>query len=224
MTWARGRITYTRHAAYPVVGRDDFPHPSYGGYVPATAAAPVRIGLTALLFAALAAFVVVGSADGGGRAWNAYLAPASACKGSTDLSASPAVQRRAVTCLVNWARAQDRRGRLAQSSSLERAAGLKGHKVVSCGQISHTPCGSDLTASLRAAGYRYSSFGENLYVGPLGSASARDVVLAWLQSPGHRANVLGAGFRDVGTALVRADGLFGDGQAVVWIAAFASPR
>ena len=224
MTLARGRITYARHAASPVVGRDDFPHPSYGGWVPATAAAPVRIGLTALLFAALAAFVVVGSADGGGRAWNAYLAPASACAGSTDRAASPAVQRRAVTCLVNWARARDRRGRLVQSFSVERAAGLKGRRVVACGQLSHTPCGSDLTAAIRAAGYRYSSFGENLYVGPVGSASARDVVSAWLQSPGHRANVLGAGFRDVGTALVRADSLLGDGQAVVWIAAFASPR
>ncbi len=224
MTLARGRITYARHAASPVEGRDEFPYPSYGGWVPVTAAAPVRIGLTALLFAALAAFVVVGSANGGGRAWSAYLAPASACAGSTDRAASPAVQRRAVTCLVNWARAQDRRGRLAQSSSLERAAGLKGHKVVSCGQISHTPCGSDLTAPLRTAGYRYSTFGENLFVGSVGSASAHDVVSAWLQSPGHRANVLGAGFRDIGTALVRADSLLGDGQAVVWIAAFASPR
>lgn len=199
-------------------------HPSYGGWVPATAAVPVRTGLATLFLALLAAFVVVGSADGGSRAWSAYLAPASACKGSTDRAAAPAVQRRAVTCLINWARARDRRGRLVQSFSLERAAGLKGRRVVACGQVSHTPCGSDLTAPLRTAGYRYSTFGENLFVGSVGSASAHDVVSAWLQSPGHRANVLGAGFRDIGTALVHADSLLGDGQAVVWIAAFASPR
>jgi len=170
------------------------------------------------------AFVLVGSADGGSRAWATYLAPGSACKGSIDPTATPVVQQRAITCLVNWARAQDRRGRLAQSASLQRTAGLKGRRVVSCGQISHTPCGSDFTAPLRAAGYRYSSFGENLYVGSTGSTSAHDVVSAWLQSPGHRANVLGPGFREVGTALVRGDGLFGDRQAVVWIAAFASQR
>jgi uncharacterized protein YkwD len=94
---------------------------------------------------------------------------------------------------------------------------------VSCRQISHTPCGSDLVAPVRAAGYAYSSFAENLYVGSLGSASARDVVSAWLQSPGHRVNILNPGFRDVGTALVRADGVFYEGAAVVWIAAFAPP-
>jgi len=192
--------------------------------VPATAAAPARTGLASLLLAVLAAFVFVGSADGGSRAWDTYLAPALVCKGSTDPAATPVVQQRAVACLVNWARTQDRRGRLAQSTSLELAAGLKGRRVVSCGQISHTPCGSDLTAPLRAAGYRYANFGENLYVGRSGSVSARDVVSAWLHSPGHRANVLGAGFREVGTALVRADGLRSDGPAVVWIAAFASPR
>jgi uncharacterized protein YkwD len=189
-----------------------------------SAAAPARLGLTALLFAALAFFVVVGSADGGGRAWSAYLAPAAACKGSTDPAASAAVQSRAVGCLVNWARARDRRGRLAPSSSLKRAAALKGHGVASCGQLSHTPCGSDLTGPVRRSGYRYSSFGENIFVGPWGAVTARDVVAAWLQSPGHRANVLRRGFRHLGAAPVRASNIFGSGAEVVWVATFASPR
>jgi uncharacterized protein YkwD len=223
VTLIRGGITHTRHAASPVEGRVRFRHPFYGGLVPATAAAPVRTGL-ATLFLALAGFFFVGTADGGARGWSSLVAPSSACKGSTDPTASPLVQQRAVTCLVNWARAENRLGRLSRSPSLQRAAGLKGRRVVSCGQVSHTPCGSDLTASLRASGYRYTSFGENLYVGSSGSVTARDVVSAWLESPGHRANMLGSGFREVGAALVRADGLLGDGQAVVWIAAFASPR
>ena len=77
---------------------------------------------------------------------------------------------------------------------------------------------------MRRSGYAYTRFGENLYVGELGSASAREVVAAWLQSPGHRANILNPRFRDFGAALVRADGIFYAGPAVVWIAAFASPR
>lgn len=190
----------------------------------ATAAAPVRLALTALLVASLAAFVVAGRADGAGRAGSAYLAPAAACKGSDDPAASPAVQRTAIGCLLNWARAQDQRRRLEQPASLQRAAKIKGRGVASCGQISHTPCGLDLTAPLRAAGYRYSTFGENIFVGTWGQVSARDVVAAWLQSPGHRANVLRAIFRDVGVALVRAPGLFGDGDAALWVAAFAAPR
>jgi uncharacterized protein YkwD len=199
--------------------------PSYRLHVPtAYAAAPARVGITAVLVAALAAFVLAGPADGGGRAWSSYLAPAAACKGSTDANAPVAVQQKAVACLVNWARVQARRGKLASSASLQRAAGLKGQKVVSCGQLSHTPCGSNLVGPLNASGYKYSSFGENLYVGPWGAVSPRDVVAAWLQSPGHRANILRPGFRHVGAALVRGEGILNEGAEAVWAATFASPR
>ena len=57
-----------------------------------------------------------------------------------------------------------------------------------------------MTAAVQAAGYRYSSFGENLFAGTWGQVSARDVVRAWLQSPPHRANLLHPGFRHVGAA------------------------
>jgi uncharacterized protein YkwD len=107
---------------------------------------------------------------------------------------------------------------------LSRAAALKGKGVASCGQFSHTPCGTDVTAAVRASGYRYATFGENLFAGTWGQVTARDVLTAWLQSPPHRANVLNPSFRDVGAAPARASGLLGDGDAVVWTATFASPR
>jgi uncharacterized protein YkwD len=221
----RDRFTYVRHAASPDSGRDLLRHPSYGADVAtATAAAPARVGLTALLATCAAFLVLAGSADGGARAWNAYLAPASACKGSTEAGASVAVQRRAVACLINWARRQEGRAKLAPSSSLTRAAGMKGQKVASCGQFSHTPCGSDLTGPLKASGYPYASFGENLFVGTWGAVSPRDVVTAWLQSPGHRENMLRPYFRDVGAAAVRASGLMGGGAEVVWVTTFGSQR
>ena len=174
--------------------------------------------------ASLVAFAIAGRADGAGRAWTAYLAPSGACRAADDAAAAPSAQARAITCLVNWARAQDRRGKLTQRPALQRAAALKGNKVASCGQFSHTPCGTDVTAAVRAAGYRYSSFGENLFAGTWGQVSARDVLAAWLQSPMHKANVLRPGFRDFGAAAARAPGLLGDGDAVVWTATFASPR
>lgn len=172
----------------------------------------------------LAALLVVGSADGASRAWSAYLAPAGACSASDDATASAATQARAITCLVNWARAQDRRGKLIQRPALRRAAALKGERVASCVQFSHTPCGTAVTAAVQAAGYKYSSFGENLFAGTWGEVSARDVVSAWLQSPPHRANILHPSFRHLGAAPARAPGLLGDGDAVVWTATFASPR
>jgi uncharacterized protein YkwD len=230
VTLTRGGFTNVRHASYPGQGRDESRDRSYGAHVPSpTAAAPARLGwiqlsLTAVFLASFAALLLVKPADGGSRVWSAYLAPPAACKGATDASASPVVQRRAVACLINWARRQDRRARLSQSTSLQQASGLKGKKVASCGEFSHTPCGSDVIGPLKASGYRYASFGENLYVGPWGSVTPRDVVAAWLQSSGHRENVLRPYFRDVGAALVRADGLVNDGPEVVWVATFGSKR
>ncbi len=190
----------------------------------ASAVAPSRLLASLFVVASVLAFLLVGRADGAGRSVNAYLAPTGACRAADDASAPAVDQVRAVACLVNWARAQDRRSRLAPRSALRRAAELKGQRVASCGQFSHTPCGSQVTSGVNASGYRYATFGENLYAGTWGQVSPRHVVDAWLHSPPHRANILGARFRHVGVAPVRANGLLGWADAVVWTATFASPR
>ena len=181
----------------------------------------VATGLAAVLATSL---VVAGRADGAATAWSAYLAPTGACQSADDAAAPPAVQVRAVACLVNWARAQDDRRPLVRRPALQLAATLKGERVATCGQFSHTPCGSTVTAAVQAAGYRYATFGENLFAGTWGEISARDVVTAWLQSSEHRANILGSSFRDLGAAPVRAHGLLDGDDAVVWTATFGSRR
>ena len=195
-----------------------------GTVTSARAAAPVRLIAISVAVVASLAFLVAGRADGASRSWSAYLAPESACRSASDPAASAAVQTSAVACLVNWARVQDRRARLVRRPALQRAAAMKGHRVASCGQFSHTPCGSAVTTAVRATGYRYATFGENLFAGTWGQVSARDVVAAWLESPSHRANILSPSFRDVGAAPVRAQGLLDGGDAVVWTATFASRR
>ena len=188
------------------------------------AATSSRLFASLVLVASCLAFCLVGRADGAGRSWSAYLAPADACRAADDASAPATDQMRAVACLVNWARTQDSRSRLARRSALQRAAEVKGQRVASCGQFSHTPCGANLLVGVNAAGYRYAVFGENLFAGTWGQVSPRDVVSAWLQSPPHRANILSGRFRHVGAAPVRANGLLGGTDAVVWTATFASPR
>jgi len=190
----------------------------------AAAAAPVRVGAIAFAFVSLLAVLVVGRADGSTRASSVYLAPDNACASASDPNAPAAVQTRAIVCLVNYARAQDRRRRLVQRPRLHLAAELKGERVATCKQFSHTPCGAALTSDVQAAGYRYSRFGENLFAGTWGHYSARDVVNAWLNSPPHRANMLNGRFRDFGAAPVRATGLLDAGDAVVWTATFGARR
>jgi uncharacterized protein YkwD len=188
------------------------------------AAACPKLALAALVLVGAVALVLAGRAGGAGQAWSLSLAPGSACPGATDPNAAGLVQARAIRCLVNWARRRDGRPALQPEPLLRRAAVLKGLGVATCRQLSHTPCNSAVTDAVRRAGYRYALFGENLFAGISRHVSARDVVLAWLQSPPHRANMLSPGFRDLGLAGIPADGLLGSVQSVVWVAAFGTRR
>ncbi|HXG75125.1 MAG TPA: CAP domain-containing protein [Gaiellaceae bacterium] len=174
--------------------------------------------------AAVFAAADVWAASSPERGWVEYLAPPSACPGATDASAPVAVQREAIGCLVNWARGRARNRRLAPSRPLERAAVLKGLRVAACGDFAHAPCGTEVTATVRRAGYAYRRYGENLFAGTWGRYAPREVVAAWLRSPSHRATLLAAQYRDVGAALVRARGLVGMPDAAVWVAAFGVRR
>jgi uncharacterized protein YkwD len=151
------------------------------------------------------------------------LGGAVSCPGADVRAASEAAERRAVVCLLNVARERARRARLATAPKLRKAAAHKGQVVVSCGQLSHTPCGTGPTESLRHAGYQYSWFGENLWLGTWGHFTPRQVVDSWLGSPAHRANILRSGFRHFGVARVRANGVFGEPTTAIWVATFASP-
>jgi uncharacterized protein YkwD len=148
---------------------------------------------------------------------------AAACPSADEMNAPEAVQRQAVVCLVNLARSRADRSRLATPRKLRKAAALKGRVVVSCGQLSHTPCGAEPTEAVRRAGYRYAWFGENLWLGTWGAFSPRQVVESWLGSPPHRANILRTGFTDFGVARVRANDVFGEPSTAIWVATFASP-
>ena len=55
--------------------------------------------------------------------------------------------------------------------------------------------GSSASARADKEGYNYSTFGENIAAG---QATPEDVVQAWMNSPGHRANILNPNFKDIG--------------------------
>lgn len=180
--------------------------------------------IVAVFVAAATAFVGAGAVEVAHASSGALVGHAAACEGADDAGAPLAAQQRAIACLVNAARRQADRPLLATPPKLRRAAAIKGNRVVECGQFSHTPCGSPVTAAIRAAGYRFGWFGENLFAGTWGEFTPRQVVESWLGSPGHRANILRPGFRHFGASRVRAQGVFGEAQTAVWVATFASPR
>ena len=119
-------------------------------------AVPVAVALTLTLF-------VAGTARAGGP--TDYLAPPSACAGAMIVGSGTTEERRALVCLINWARRRARLRPVAQHRALRMSAVIKAQAIVSCGDFSHAPCGRTATAAAAAAGYRYSFWAENLYWG-----------------------------------------------------------
>jgi uncharacterized protein YkwD len=145
-----------------------------------------------------------------------FLAPPSACPGSVRVSTG-AAERRALVCLVNWARRRAGLARLSEHNALSRAAGAKAATIVACNDFAHAPCGRSPTASTAAAGYRYRFWAENLYWGQRGLDSPREAMRAWLLSAPHREHLFVRATRDLGIGLVTAETFGGVHAATVWV-------
>lgn len=90
--------------------------------------------------------------------------------------------------------------RLRLNSTLSAAAGDRARDMFEQRYFDHVaPDGTQPFVWAKSRGYRYSLIGENL---AMGQRSAEQVVDQWMSSPGHRANILGRGFRDAGIAIV----------------------
>jgi uncharacterized protein YkwD len=145
---------------------------------------------------------------------------AGACAGAGSSTGSSAAQVRAMRCLVNRARRGAGLRALGANRTLARAADLKGSRMEACGTFSHTPCGAPFSAAFRAAGWR-GTMGENIAFGQGSQGTPRAILNAWLQSPGHRANLLRGGFRVHGLA-VRSATLPGIGSVRLWVHTFGA--
>jgi uncharacterized protein YkwD len=148
-------------------------------------------------------------------------AAAGACAGADSSSSSAAAQVSAMRCLV----AATRRGAglrdLRPNGTLARAARLKGGRIQACRAFSHTPCGAPFTAAFRAAGWHRGAMAENIAFGQAAQGTPRAILNAWMQSPGHRANLLDRRFRLQGLA-VRSATLPGVGTVRLWVHTFGS--
>lgn len=85
---------------------------------------------------------------------------------------------------------------LSANADTEEAADLHTRWMQANRIMSHTgDSGSTVGSRLTGTGYHWSAVGENVATGQ-GTPAA--VVAAWLASPGHCANIMNAGFVDVG--------------------------
>jgi uncharacterized protein YkwD len=109
---------------------------------------------------------------------------------------------REVVYLVNLERAQNSLPPLRVNTRLVADAKLQATQIAQTGVLDHwILSGPYPTPRLRAeaAGYAWNALGENL---ALGFTDASSAVAAWMQSPGHRANILAHGYTETGVVLV----------------------
>lgn len=119
---------------------------------------------------------------------------------------------------MNTYRAQENLEPLAANEKLSKAAFLKAQDMLQKQYWAHTaPDGTEPWKWFGDAGYNYVHAGENL---AKNFRSAQAVTDAWMNSPEHRANVLGADYKQAGFAVV--NGNLDGKPATLVVAMYAS--
>ena len=178
-----------------------------------------RILAIAAATAMLAA--VVAASPAGATELGRLIAPASACPGTGDALAPETEQERQMLCMTNYARRLVGRPPLEDATSRDRSAERKSADILRCDSFSHEACGRPFTYWMERVGYISTPCwhaGENIAWGTGSLSSVHSIFSTWIQSAGHRENILGR-YRQVGIGL-RVGGLQGYDGAHVWTQEF----
>jgi RNA polymerase sigma factor (sigma-70 family) len=104
-----------------------------------------------------------------------------------------------VVALVNKERAAAGCRPVTEDAQLEKAAQAHSDDMAARDFFEHTnPDGADPGQRITAAGYRWSTYGENIAEG---QQTPQAVMDSWMNSPGHRANILNCSFKNIGVGV-----------------------
>jgi uncharacterized protein YkwD len=145
----------------------------------------------------------------------AALAPATpavaapSCAAADEIPTRTAIDEAAAAtlCLLNRERAERGLRRLHSNRRLRRAAERYSRHMVRHNFFDHVSRvnGSTLIGRIKRSAYlsetRAWSLGENIAWGAGHRATPRQTVAAWMRSPGHRANILGRHFDEIGVGI-----------------------
>ncbi len=101
--------------------------------------------------------------------------------------------------LINAERAKNGLAALSMNANAQKAAQVRANEIVT--QFSHTrPNGQSCFTALKEFNVSYSTAGENI---AYGQPDAKTVVNAWMNSSGHRANILNGSFKQTGIGVYK---------------------
>jgi uncharacterized protein YkwD len=118
--------------------------------------------------------------------------------------------------LTNLERGSAGLGALTLQPLLNQAAQAHADTMVSTGQFSHVINGLGPADRVTAAGYSWRAVAENI---AYGYSTPAAVMTGWMNSSGHRANILGANYTELGVGMLK------DSQGrAYWVQVFGRPR
>ncbi|MBA4115085.1 MAG: CAP domain-containing protein [Rubrobacter sp.] len=116
--------------------------------------------------------------------------------------------------LHNKARADRGLSRLCVHPALQKAARAHSQEMISKDYFKHGDAGQRLSKF----GYRWSTYGENILYDPGSRDSTESLFKLWMNSSGHKSNILGKDFREAGIGT--SSGSYKGGKATMWTADF----
>jgi uncharacterized protein YkwD len=102
--------------------------------------------------------------------------------------------------LTNQQRANYGLPALTPNAQLTAAATAHAQTMARVGTLCHQAGGTTLSGRVSAAGYSYGACGENI---AYNYDTGPSVVQGWMNSPGHRANILNPTYRHIGVGYAR---------------------
>jgi uncharacterized protein YkwD len=126
--------------------------------------------------------------------------------GASAVSATKRALVRATLCMLNAKRARHRLRPLRLNRSLSTAARRHSRAMVSKRFFSHDSLnGATFVDRIRATGYLEGAqgwnLGENIAYGSGSRSTPRSIAGAWMNSAGHRANILSESFQEIGIGI-----------------------
>jgi len=106
-----------------------------------------------------------------------------------------------VVTLVNQERAKQGLAPLKENVKLSSVARTKSEDMVAKNYFSHTsPTYGSPFDMMKQFGITYTAAGENI---AMGQQTAASVMSSWMNSPGHRANILSGNFTEIGVGVAK---------------------
>ena len=134
------------------------------------------------------------------------------------LGTSSSIQKQKIIELTNIERAKLGLSPVTENQTLSRAAEAKAANMFEENYWAHfAPSGKSPWDFMTRAGYRFAFAGENL---AKNFSNSDDVVIAWMNSPSHRENIVNGKYQDIGIAVE--DGILSGQQTTLVVQMFGT--